>query len=325
MAARLRRSGRAVADAVRDFRPDAVLTVPHQFLWSAAADAAGELGVPLHLIVHDDWPSLITFRRSGPIADLARWSCRARLGRVYRRAAARLCVSPGMEEQYRDYFGVRGTVLYPSRGDDSPSPRVRVRREAGGPPIVAFCGMIHHDGTAALVRELAAILDQLGGRLDLYTSLGKSDLAERALSSPAVRLRGFLPAEELGERIGESAHALFLPTSFEPRERTDVATLFPSKLADYTAIGLPVLIWAPADSSASRWARENPGATFCVTDRDSSPVRSAVMKLASDPSFAAKIAEMGIAAGNRSFDLAQARRIFREAIRRPGACPMESA
>jgi hypothetical protein len=220
-----------------------------------------------------------------------------------------------MVDQYRTWFGANGTVLYPSRGDDSPAVRVRVRCETHGHPVVAFCGYIHLDGTAELLRQLAGVLSPRGGYLDLYTRTTREHLAVLGLDLPNVRVCGFFPAAEMGERVGRTAHALFLPASFDPRERIDVSTLFPSKLADYTAIGLPVLVWGPEYSSAVRWSINNPGATVCVTNADPMAVGSAVARLSADPAHAAAVAARGIEAGAACFAPDSARDTLYAALR----------
>jgi hypothetical protein len=283
-------------------------------MWLAAAALARDLGVPLHLVLHDDWPSTITSNRPGAIGNAKRWFCRRVLGRVYRQAASRLCVSPGMEEHYRAWFGCSGRVLYPSRGEDSPIPRVRVRPGIAGPPTVAYCGLVSQYGTGVLLGQVAAVLARLGGYLDLYTPYEQATLATMGLEGPNIRHAGFLRPQQLAETLARTAHALFLPASFEPRERDDVATLFPSKLADYTAMGLPILVWAPAYSSAARWAAENPGATVCITEPDAQAVERALEQLANVPEYAASVAAAGTEAGRRYFELAAARDEFFRAL-----------
>jgi hypothetical protein len=87
--------------------------------------------------------------------------------------------------------------------------------------------------------------------------------------------------------------------------------LFPSKLADYTAIGLPILTWGPAYSSAARWCSEHAGAALLFTQRDPAPVREALKRLRSDRAFAAETARRGVEAGMRDFELSVARdRVF---------------
>lgn len=314
----MRRHVGPVAALLANFRPEAVLTVPHWYLWLTAAGVARRLNIPLHLIVHDDWPSYTTFRRPGPVWESVRWMCRQTMAPIYRQAVSRLCVSPGMMEHCRRWYGADGTVLYPSLGEDSPKPVVRVRPTRDEPPIVAFCGTIHQDGAAELLRLLASVLATIGGHLDMYSAYTKDQLSMIwGLGPPVVRAVGFLPPAEMGERIGRTAHALFLPASFEARERDDVSTLFPSKLADYTAIGLPVLVWGPEYSSAARWAAENPGAAVCLTSPDPGPVRAAVVRLATDPPYAAAIAAAAAEAGRRYFDLHSVRNLLWAALRSP--------
>lgn len=313
----VRRKRREVEAALEGFDPEAILTVPHNYLWIAAADVARRRGLPLHLVVHDDWPSYQTFRRPGSIPRAVRGALRTVLGRVYRQAESRLCVSPGMVEHCRSWFGESGTLLYPNRGDDSPEPRLRVRPESGGPPVVAFCGHVNQDGTIELLRRLAEVLARLGGRLDLYTLVPDWLLEQCGLVAPTVRKVGFLPASELGDRVAETAHALFLPASFQPRERLDVATLFPSKLADYTTMGLPVLIWGPPDSSAARWALDHPGSAELIREPDPSAVRDAILRIVSDPAHARRLAETAMEAGTRSFGLESARGVLFERLAAP--------
>ena len=51
---------------------------------------------------------------------------------------------------------------------------------------------------------------------------------------------------------------------------------FPSKLTDYTATGLPLLIHAPAYSSAVRWARAEHDVAEIVDEPGEAPLRAAI-------------------------------------------------
>jgi len=298
-----------VKEAVDDFGPEAVLGVTQWFLWLAGAALARRRRIPLHLILHDEWTaSMCGPGRFGLVHCGMRWVMR----RAYRQARSRLCVSPGMAEQSERWFGSPGRVLYPSRGDDSPIPVVRIRQSWAGPPVVAFAGQVqlYQGGVVNLLRRMAEVVAALGGRLDLYTRTSVDRLAAAGLILPTVRVAGFFPAAEMAERVAATAHILFLPASFRPEEKLDTSTLFPSKLADYTAIGLPILVWGPVYSSAARWAKENPDAAILVTGEDPGPIQSAVCRLTAEPGCAARLAAAAIEAGNRCFDPAAARALM---------------
>lgn len=309
-----RRAG-AGGRALGEFVPEAVVSVANGYLWFTAAAVARRCGARFHLFLHEDWPNLVTLGRSGLTPRLVRAAARARVGRVLRRAARRFSVSPGMAELVRRTYGLDSEVVYPSRGDDSPAPRVRVRPGRAGPPVVAHAGFVHLAGNAALLRELAAVAGGLGGRLDLYTTHTDGELAARGLAPPHARRVGFFPAAEMADRVGATADALVVTGSFDPADRGHESTLFPSKLADYTAVGLPILVWGPADSSAARWAAANPGAAVLVTTPDPAPIREAVARVAADPGWAESLARGAVEAGLRYFELSTARDRFLTALR----------
>jgi len=172
---------------------------------------------------------------------------------------------------------------------------------------MAFCGLVNQAGTAILLRRLAAVLSTINGFLDIYSPYTSEQLGElHGLNLPNVRQVGFFPPHELAERLPEATNALFLPASFEPHERTDISTLFPSKLADYSAIGLPIVIWGPTYSSAARWASENPGATLLITENNDNACRDAIESLMTS-SDAELIAHRGVIAGKKYFQIEQAR------------------
>jgi glycosyltransferase involved in cell wall biosynthesis len=294
---------------VKSFDPQVVLTVVDGFLWKSACEVAHALRVPLVQLVHDDWPSMMidmTQYRRGPIMRILHSFYQNVFRREYQGAAKRLCICPGMAQHYEKDYGIKGEVLYPNRGEDSPTPTVRVANSSEREPVIAFAGTLHTRGAILLLRALAELLLPMKGRLELYVG-DYVNLAQIDLNLPNVRKAGFWPPAELAAKLAESAHALFLPSSFLPEEQTIVLTLFPSKLVDYTAIGLPIIIWGPASSSAARWGLENPSAALTFTTEEPGPIREAIHRLAREPEYAVSLAEGALGAGNRDFDLHQAR------------------
>jgi hypothetical protein len=316
----VQREARPVLESLGSFRPDCVLSVAHGYLWFTAAAVADSLGVPLHLFLHEEWPNLVTHNRKGVVWDVVRTAARARARSVYHRASGRFSVSRGMVDEMERTYGIASTLIYPNRGDDSPVPRVRVRPEPSKTPVVAHTGFLHFEGNRWLLQQTARMAGELGGHLDLYTMHSAEQLANWGLPPPVVRNVGFFPAHEMGERVASTADALLLTGSFDDKDRIDASTLFPSKLADYTAIGLPIITWAPAYSSAARWSAETGGALL-FTDRDPAPVRAALVRLQTDRAFAAEVAKRGVEAGKRDFELSVARDRFFGALRSAKSTP----
>src|SRR6185295_17741420 len=74
------RKGQLVSQSLNGFECEGVLTVAHGFGWLAAAQIANQRRVPLHLIVHDDWP-----RVAGVAPPFCNW-LDERFSTVYRQA-----------------------------------------------------------------------------------------------------------------------------------------------------------------------------------------------------------------------------------------------
>jgi glycosyltransferase involved in cell wall biosynthesis len=300
-----RRAG-GVRQHLGTFAPQAVLTVAHGYTWLTAARFAEVDGLPLHLIVHDDWP------RSGPAPSRHE----AEFGRVYRGAASRLCVSPYMAEEYERRYGAAGTVLLPARAHDAPrftAPAARLRRPDGSPMFV-FAGTINSPGYARLLAQVAHHLGAHGGILSIYGPLTAQQAATLGLTAPNIRICGLLTSEQLLERLRADADVLLVPMSFADADRSNMRMSFPSKLTDYTAVGLPLMICGPDDCSAVRWAQANPGVAEVVTSNGDDAVRDAVDRLAGDGEYRLALAANALAVGERDFSAATADSILHAAL-----------
>ena len=301
-----------VSRLLAGFSPEAVLTVTHGFSWRTAAGLAADKHLPLHLICHDDLPRL------GHLPDLFAAWFDAEFARVYRQAKSRLCVSPFMAETYQARYGAGGTVLLPSRAADAPvftAPPERLGGDAH-PFTCVFAGTINALGYVRALRALADALSPLQGRLLLFGPLTPEGAARAGLAARNVEVRGLLEPAELIQRCRDEADVLFVPMSFAKADKANMQISFPSKVTDYTAMGLPLLIHGPEYSSAVRWARENPGLAEVVDTDDANRLAEAIKRLQGDPQYRTRLAAEAMAVGNRLFSHAVARATFHGALAR---------
>lgn len=303
------RRAASVLSASHGFRPEGVVTVAHGYAWVTAAVVARSLRIPLHLILHDDWPRIVSTGLR-PQVD-------AVLASTYRQAASRLCVSPGMEENYRHRYGVPGTVLLPGRRHSAPvfdGPPDHLRHRSAR-PVFAFAGTINSPGYAALLRRIAAALARRGGEMHIFGPLTAANAAASGLSGPAIVLRGLLTPEALLDQLRRDINVVVVPMSFAEADRPNMELSFPSKLTDYTAAGVPMLICGPAYCSAVRWATGNPDVAEVVTSDDEHAIDMAVGRLlARDPQSLVAMAAAAQRVGNRDFSAAAAEAVFQRAV-----------
>jgi glycosyltransferase involved in cell wall biosynthesis len=173
---------------------------------------------------------------------------------------------------------------------------------------VAFAGTINTNGYIRALMALQDALKPCDGRLLIF---GPTTSDER-LNNRNTEFRGLLSSSELLNVLREEADALFVPMSFDPADRANMEMAFPSKLADYTAVGLPLLIYGPTYCSAVIWARENPGVAEIVESE--AELDSAVNLLANNPDKRLALAKRALRVGYEYFTHDRAKQVFHQSL-----------
>ena len=278
---------------VKTFKPEAILTVAHGLSWITAAELARKYDLPLHLIVHDEWTSY-----TAVIAPLKN-KIKKIFGDIYKQANSRFCVSPYMSEYYEKQYGVKGIVLYPSRAKDVPifeQPPERLIKSSTS-LVFAYAGSINSPGYANCLVNLSNSIRELGHRLVIYTTLNRKFIEELGLNHPNIIINSTVSSHELIHKLRKEADILFAPMTFEAEHRVNMEMSFPSKLADYTAIGLPILIYGPNYCSAVRWSRENPNLAEVVETEEISDLYFSIKKLTESVEYRYNLANKALSIG----------------------------
>jgi glycosyltransferase involved in cell wall biosynthesis len=280
---------------IDQFAPDVVVTVMQvQPYYRLAWQTARARNLPVVLIVHD------LPQEFEPVYGWAAHKQHCVNAAVYREAFRRLCVSPEMADHLRAEFGTPGDVLYPIRSDDlacrplDDSYRLRVPNVL----TIGYAGGLAYGYGEALSRLFFELVPT-ETQLRLYTK-------ERPTWADPARVEwiGYAAsAEETWARIQRECDIVILPYSWtEPAMQALYRTHFPSKLPEYLALGMPVLIIGPDYATGVRWGLMNPNAAETVTVNDPTTWRAALERLRSDPQHRKKLAAGGLAAGRKHFE-----------------------
>jgi glycosyltransferase involved in cell wall biosynthesis len=300
-----KRFAQPIAQSLNGFKAEGVFTVAHGFGWLAAADIASKRRLPLHLMVHDDWP------RVAHVPASFRKSLDERFASVYRQAQSRLCVSPAMSKFYCEHYGEPAEVIYPNRARDCPDfeePPARLAHN-DKPFTIAFAGTINSNGYIRALLALQDALKPVTGRLLIFGPL-TSEQARQAGFDSTTTVCGLLKASDLLFRLRDEAHALFVPMSFDARDKANMEMAFPSKLADCTAVGLPLLIYGPSYCSAVTWAHENSGVAEIVEVEHA--LSNAIERLAKDPAHRLALGKRALNVGQQYFTHARVQQRFHQ-------------
>ena len=296
---------------VKTFQPEAILTVAHGLSWITAAELAKKHNLPLHLIVHDEWTS------STAVVSQLKNTIEKVFGDIYRQANSRLCVSPYMQELYQKQYGVKGCVLYPFRGKDVlvfEQPPDRLLKSSTS-LVFAYAGSISSTAYANSLVSLGQVLEKTGHRLVIYSPLSQELINQIGLNQPNITTHSLIPDyKKFIRTLHEEVDILFVPMSFEGEHRPNMEISFPSKLADYTAIGLPLLVWGPAYCSAVRWVKENPGVAEVVENQEMTALAHSMKKLTESPEYRYTLATNALTMGFNYFSHANVIQHFYQSL-----------
>jgi glycosyltransferase involved in cell wall biosynthesis len=307
---RVRSKWRRIDPWCKPFTPQAVVTVTHGYSWLAAAEYAFRKKLPLHLILHDDWPG------QNVVLNSLRPRAQRLLEYYYHKAASRLCISPAMADVYRDEFSMPATVLYPCSGPDAErwsGPPERVLRDVPH-PVIGFGGTVSGLGQARTMRAAARALSECGGKLLIYGPLRHERSRALGLDLPNIELRGLVNSAAMVRSFRETTDALLVPQSFLERDRRQTIMSFPSKVADYTAAALPLLILAPEYSSVVQWAGSNGAMAEIVTVEDVAALRAAIERIVSSAQHRLRLATRSLEVHQQYFSHGNAWRTLCHAL-----------
>lgn len=296
--------------SLNEFQPQAVLAVAHDYGWLSAMAFARRRKIPVHLIIHDDWPNLV------PTAPEFRQFAHRCFQRRYQQAASRLCVSPAMEAEYARRYGSPGTVIYPSRHSrllafDAPPETTQTEERAF---TMGYAGTLSNPGYLEVLRMTADALERIAGRLNIYGPYSAEDAGSLGLKRPNVTLRGLMASDTIVQTLRDECDALVIPMSFFPEDREPMRLNFLSKLTDCTATALPLLIVAPPVTSAVQWVEKHPGVALTVTDKAPELIFDAVQTLATNPELRLSLGRAAARVGNQQFSAEVAQRTLHEQL-----------
>jgi glycosyltransferase involved in cell wall biosynthesis len=242
---------------VKNHRTKVIVTIAHGHFFVAAALIGWVAGVPVVLMVHDDWVSGVV---RGSL--VLKYFCVPIFQFVTRRAAHVYAVTPYMGEMLATKYGVASEVQMPAiePGIDAAASTVGPKNDE--------CLRIVYAGTntGATDDSLSLLLNLVKGEklfsyginsweLLLFVMATAEQVKAAGWEHERIKFQGWVSQEELESAL-TTADILFLPFSFREDERFATSQAFPSKAADYLKSGKPILIFAPPYSSLVKYARQ---------------------------------------------------------------------
>ncbi len=287
---------------VRRQQIEAIFTVPWDHFTIAAYFIHAVTRVPIFMYIMDDPAGA---RRPDGSQPLLYRILMPRLVRACKRVWG---VSDGLCEYFARTYDVKCWPLLPLLDlDGFQTKGARRADRSDGSLHIVFTGAIYSAQVDA-VRRLVQVVNQDSGengdrkvdmRLTLYTSAPAGALERMGLVGQNVR-HDEVKHEDIAGVLAE-ADVAFLPLSFEPDMRHVVETSFPSKIAEYLAAGLPILVHAPRSSAVARYCCEH-GCGLVVDEPNEAALRDALMRLGTDPALRERLSTKSLETARKNHD-----------------------
>jgi len=290
---------RKIDELLAGFQPEVVLCVmQHACYYDTALDFAKKRGLPLVAIVHD------VNEQFEPVLTWALAAARRRDAAFYRYASRRLCISPEMEAFCAELYGAKGDVMYPNRSEElrprpfSESETLKIAERLS----VGFVGNLNYGYGDELLRLLPTFR-AAAASLVLFSGPPSGRCAELLQATDCVSFRGFAPPMEAWAAIQAECDAVILPYPESPGHLERLYRHhFPSKLPEYLALGMPVIVTGPEYATGVKWAQRNPNAAAVWISSDLSVFVEILRSLRNFPEQRVALAKSGYEIGMRDFE-----------------------
>jgi hypothetical protein len=296
---------------------DGIVTVSNGILWYPAFLYARSRKLLFYMIIHDD----ILLCSNNPF-ERAIYLKRFRAAYLY--ATRAFCICDTMQNFYSKLFKKESLTLWPVRAAsafDVPQ-RKEYNHNAQRDLNIGYAGSINSEEYAKMISRLADLKSDYNIKVLIYGPHSISSLSLIGLGCDNIYLMGNLSSDDLVLSLRDNVDILYLPIPFSRISRNIARYSFPSKLVDYTRVGIPILAQAPHYSSLTSWLNLSPHAAYLVGTLNSSDLEKGIRHIIeNDYSSYSKGA---LDAGRECFDYYKVTRTFFQALSHESDQPSHS-
>ncbi|MCF4967956.1 hypothetical protein [Nostoc sp. CMAA1605] len=251
-------------------RPSVILAFLCDIYPLLALHLSQSWNVPLSVIIHDQeelWAK----------SEKEAYLIRQRSIAVLRKAARIWPVSPELAQVYNLDCTKKISALYPIPEKNSCN-FVEWKINFQSHPVVAHAGRLHPFQFPNFL-ILAQSLQKINGTLLIIAPSNNPTLAKLLDICPNVKYHEpFEQNKDVINFLSGKASCILVSYSFSLIEQPWAATSFPSKLIEFSKLGLPILIMSPCSTAISNWAKKNQWLAH-ITRLDEADIFNTIIKL----------------------------------------------
>ncbi len=229
--------------------PTAILThLSGSIYVELASYLSKEWGVPLSVLCHDREEFFAN-------SDLEFSSVKQKCESILMQAQQSWFVSPELEQSYNLKSKKKTSVLLPIPEFHNRK-FIEWQSKFSLNPVVAHAGWLYPSQFSNFY-SLAIALQEINGSILIVCPKDNPTLIKLLETCSNIFHHDIFPTNsDVFDFLGDNATCILVSYSFIESEQPWASTSFPSKLIDFSHLGLPILILAPQSAAVSKWAKK---------------------------------------------------------------------
>ena len=305
---------RRIRKFLKEFSPDCIYTLGNSIdTMKYVCKVAKYCGISVLPHFMDNWQQ--SHRYGSGKYPLHQKVTQKWLKKMYAHAACALTISEKMAEVYDERWKIHHFALMNAVDVD----RFHcVQNRAAGENVFVYAGGLHLNRYRSLA-EIARAVDEQSTRhpektyrLEIYTDEKSKALYEPVLSVySSVIFRPYVTHEEIMS-VYERASALIHIESFDTENRNFIRYSLSTKISEYLATGLPILLYAPSDIFVAEYLKGHDAAAVVSNAEDLNVV---VERLTEDAPYRERIEKNAQRLAHEKHTVASAADVFSRAVK----------
>ena len=305
---------------VNDFQPDVIYTILGSLNNIRFANSLADLtGASLAVHIMDDWPT--TLHTKGIFSISLRKKMLREFRAILERASVRLAISQAMCDEYKKRYDLDFQPFYNPIDLKVWENVSRNEWTARKPFRFVYTGRIGVANAQSL-KDMALAIKSLHGQgydicLEIYSSdFQKPDFAN-LIEKNVIDLLPPVSHDRIPALLA-NADGLVLPLDFDEQAQKYARFSIPTKASEYMASSTPVLVYAPANTAVSDYAR-NDGWGYMVSKKSKVDLKQAILQLMGNQTLRKQLGTRAYQLAIRNHDSEKVQEAFRRTLATP-AC-----
>jgi len=235
---------------IKDFKPEYIYIVPYTYKDIYFINKMIKIfNIPIIMHIYDDW---IYHNRNGIFNFIIGPISRYKFSKLYKKTSINLCISEKMSEVYEKRYGKKSYTFHNPVNLNiwNINKQINYQKDIFNIVFIGTVGEHNFKEIMLLIQVVNKIPHNIV--INLYGSIRKKYLYDELLKEKNININGLIDHDDVPNVLNQ-ADILFLPMSFNKKQRNYIRYSMPTKFTEYLATQKPILVFAPRNFAITEY------------------------------------------------------------------------